>query len=118
MPEFKVCAKVPRIDGTVAEINVTVPAMRKSAWAKLRDEHMAVAREKVVNDAEEFTFERMVSAGAADAANLIAKVATGWDLEDEFNAENLTELEDILPGALTEILGRIDAGLFQGRLGN
>lgn len=117
IPEFKVCAKVPRADGTVAEINVTAEGMRKSAWAKLRDEHMAAARDKA-KDEGEFTFARMVNAGARDAAELISKVAKSWDLEDELTVDNLVELEDVLPGALTAILSDIDAGLFQGRVGN
>lgn len=118
LPQFPVCAKVSRADGTVAEINVTIEGMRKSAWAKLRDEHMTVAREKSKDADGEFTFARMVDAGAQDAAELIAKIAKGWDLEEEFTVDNLVELEDILPGSLTAILAGIDGGLFQGRSGN
>lgn len=53
-----------------------------------------------------------------EAAGLILKAVTAWDMEDAMTVENIVELEDILPGTISATLNKIDGALFQGRLGN
>ncbi|WP_291586940.1 phage tail assembly chaperone [Comamonas sp. UBA7528] len=66
----------------------------------------------------EFSFAGLVSNGVNEAAGLILKAVTAWDMEDAMTVENIVELEDILPGTISATLNKIDGALFQGRLGN
>ncbi len=66
----------------------------------------------------EFSFAGLVSNGVNEAASLILKAVTAWDMEDAMTVENIVELEDILPGTISATLNKIDGALFQGRLGN
>ena len=116
-PAFDMPVKISRADGSVFELTVQVKGMRKSEWAAIRDEHLAMLREKGDKQEGEFSFAKM-GAGAKDAADLITKAATGWDLEDDLTVANIEEMEDIMPGSITAILGAIDAALFHGRAGN
>ena len=66
----------------------------------------------------EFSFAVQVGSGVKELADLIVKAAAGWDLEDALTADNIVELEDLVPGSIQAILTKIDIALFQGRLGN
>lgn len=116
-PEFNMTAKLPRQDGTFIEVTLKLKALRKSEWAKLRDEHIAGLRAGKSEEGE-FTYTHQVVVGVQEAAELLCKVAIGWDLDDEFTPSNLVELEDIMPGAMGTVLANIDAALFHGRVGN
>jgi len=118
VPEFNMTVKVSRPDGTFTEVTLKLKALRKSEWAKLRDEHIASVREAGKAADGEFTFAHQVGIGGQEAAELVCKVATGWDLDDDFTPDNLVELEDIMPSTLGAMLSNIDAALFQGRVGN
>lgn len=118
VPEFNMTVKVSRPDGTYTEVTLKLKALRKSEWAKLRDEHITAILEAGKSVEGEFTFSQQVGIGAKEAAELVYKVATGWDLDDEFTPGNLMELEDLLPSALPTMLTNIDSALFQGRVGN
>lgn len=53
-----------------------------------------------------------------DDADLITKFATGWDLEDDFTAANLVEMEDRYGGFLGAALNAYDRAIYHGRVGN
>lgn len=116
-PLFDMPIKVARADGSTVALTLKVKGMRKSEWAAIRDENLAVLRAKGEQQEGEFSFAKM-GAGAKDAADLITKAATGWDLEDDLTVANIEEMEDIMPGSISAILGAIDAALFHGRSGN
>lgn len=118
-PEFELPAFVPRVGRPDLEVVLKVRGMRKSEWAALRDEHMKMAREGATKDEKaEFSFLAMVENSSKDAACLICKAVAGWQFDEEVTPANLEELEDIAPGAMNVFLQKIDAALFNGRLGN
>lgn len=117
LPSITVPATIERADGSNVVISLTINAVRKSSWAQLRDGHMAELRKNQAEDGE-FSFVKLVNEGAMEAAELVMKVASSWDLEDELTAENLVVMEDILPGSIAVLLGNIDSALLKGRLGN
>lgn len=66
--------------------------------------------------------ERGIEAGVrknlADDAALILNFATGWDLEDDFTADSLADMEDQFSGFLGAALNAYDRAIYQGRVGN
>lgn len=120
-PVFDMPVKIYRIDGTQVEVVFKVKGMKRTDWAALRDaqiESMVAAAEKAVADDGKTTLVDRVTREVDHAVEIILKAATGWSLEEDFNAANLKAMEDLIPGALQETLAKIDIGLFQGRLGN
>lgn len=117
-PTFDLPVSIGRRDGDDVCINLKVKGLRKSAWAAHRDEYLAAVRPEGKPADVEFSFATQVGVGVKELADLIVKAAAGWDLEDALTAENIVELEDLLPGAIQAILTKIDIALFQGRLGN
>lgn len=49
---------------------------------------------------------------------LILKIVKGWELEDEFNADNLDRLLQNYQGAASAIVGKFANELIPARLGN
>ena len=120
-PVFDLPVKIDRIDGTKAEIIFKVNGMKRTDWAALRDaqiESMVAAAEEAAVSEEKFTLVDRVTREVKNAVQIISQAATGWSLEEEFNAENLEAMEDLIPGALQYSLAAIDLALFQGRVGN
>lgn len=117
-PTFDLPVSIARRDGDDVCITLKVKGLRKSAWAVHRDEYLAAVRAEGKAVDAEFSFATQVGVGVKELADLIVKAAAGWDLEDALTAENIVELEDLLPGAIQAMLTKIDIALFQGRLGN
>lgn len=117
-PVFDLPVSIARRDGDDLSITLKVKGLRKSAWATHRDEHLAALRAEGKAVDAEFSFAVQVGSGVKEHADLIVKAAAGWDLEDALTADNIVELEDLVPGSIQAILTKIDIALFQGRLGN
>lgn len=117
-PEFAMPVEIKRRDGALVAIAFTVKGLRKSEWAAHRDAYLKSIRVEAKPEDSEFSFAGLVSNGVNEAADLILKAATGWDLEDAMDVKNIVELEDILPSTISATLNKIDGALFQGRLGN
>lgn len=117
-PTFDLPVSIARRDGDGLSITLKVKGLRKSAWAVHRDEYLAAVRAEGKAVDAEFSFATQVGVGVKELADLIVKAAASWDLEDALTAENIVELEDLLPGAIQAMLTKIDIALFQGRLGN
>ena len=120
-PVFDLPVKIERVDGTKAEITFKVKGMKRTDWAALRDaqiESMFAAATEAANSDEKFTLVDRVTREVKNAVQIISQAATGWSLDEEFSAENLEAMEDMIPGALQTTLSAIDIALFQGRVGN
>ncbi|CAN7521390.1 phage tail assembly chaperone [Acidovorax sp. LjRoot74] len=136
--EFPLTIPVQRLDGVVMELSITFHAFGKKAWTTIKDEFheklradaaaraaalVAPAGDAQAVDAapaepEPIKLAPRVSKGIENDASLVLQIAKGWDLEDEFNAENLQDLEDRFGGALTAIVNAYDKAIYQGQLGN
>lgn len=62
--------------------------------------------------------EAVASLRAKHAAEFIGKIASGWQLEDKFDAASLLHLTDLFPAAPQAILDAYGAALEGRRLGN
>lgn len=120
VPSFDLEVKIKRLDGTETAVTFKAKALRKTEWAGMRDAHLNIAKEaaETTDEPVKFSFTNAVSEDMRKGAELVSKCASGWDLEDEFNAANLIELEDAFGGTLASFLSAYDAAVFHGRLGN
>lgn len=138
---FTMPVTVNTVDGSPIKLTLTCKALRKTEWAKLRDDRQRAAMEAVLSPAPEAEggatesaerspvadalaaiakrgHEANVRDGLARDAETILSFATGWDLEDDFTQENLQALEDEFGGALMAVLHAYDTAIYQGRVGN
>lgn len=59
-----------------------------------------------------------MAATLSQNADYIMRIATGWDLEHEFNRANVVQLCDELPGAAMAMMAQYREAITEGRLGN
>ena len=127
---FPLTVTVKKLDGTEAALTLTCKAIRKTAWAKVRDEHYAkllsenkpaaAERADAAADAEPTgtRLQAIVTQGLQSDAGLVLQFATAWDLSEDLNRDNLQALEDEFGGSMSQIISGFEVAIYQGRLGN
>jgi hypothetical protein len=146
VPDFPVPVTLTLLSGGEAQLTLTCRHLRKTEWAAIRDAHSlagiqsknppkaaeaaeqaddaqgeAQAEHKPFDVAEYFAqngVQKMVKEQLASGAELVMSFATGWDLAEPFNADNLAALEDKHGGAMRQMVSAYDVAIHQGRLGN
>lgn len=112
---------IKRLSGEEVTINFTALALRKTEWAAMRDGFTTQVKPDAQSTAEPvpaFSFVDFVQTDILKSAGLVMQFAKGWDLEDEFSAESLADMEDRFGGSIGVTLQAYDAAIFHGRLGN
>lgn len=122
-PEFPMPVSIRQLGGEPLTVTFTAKALRKTRWAAMRDEILGIVKAAAEDGAEPAPVEKFSYVNAVDGdmrkmADLVMKFASGWDLEDEFSAANLIDMEDRFGGALNAVAQAYDAAIFHGRLGN
>jgi hypothetical protein len=122
-PEFAMPVSIRQLGGDPLTITFTAKALRKTQWAAMRDETLGLTKAEPDEGAEpapaeKFSYLNAVGGDMRKMADLVLKLASGWDLEDEFSAANLIDMEDRFGGALGAVAQAYDAAIFHGRLGN
>lgn len=114
--------EIVNINGGTDAINITYKYRTRLQYAELVDQQIAAAKtlaeSTAPDDAAPKTVVERVSADDAAGADAVLQIAEGWDLDDEFNAANLAQLEDENPGALYAITLAYRAALLDARVKN
>lgn len=127
---FKKTIRLYDVNGKAESLQVEYKFRTRLQFAELMDQR--AAREKEIEDAElaaladaengtpaaAKTFEQSVRDGMAIATSRVLEIAKGWDLADDFNAENLEELEGMFPNALADIQAEYQSALLEARRKN
>lgn len=95
LPDFKLPVKFTMPDGNEGSILFTVRHL------KAKEVQAMYESENIVTDSE-----------------FIMKLATGWDLEEEFNEENAKTLVEFYPGAALALTGSYLSALAGQRVKN
>lgn len=95
LPDFKMPVKMQLQNGETGEICYTVRHLKAS---ELQD---MIQQEKPVSDVE-----------------FIKAIASGWDLEEEFNDENIAELLSLFPMAAASMMEAYTAAMIGARAKN
>lgn len=118
--DFKRKVEIPMLDGgEVAEVEFHFKYRTRTEHAKLIDEHAELVKKKAdIRQDGDFSFERFVGQSLEDDADMIVQMATGWDLDDAFNKENVVELLNKYGGSGQNITAAYRSAIVEGRLGN
>ena len=118
-PTFTAEVQVPRIGGESVPVAFQFRYMDRVAlsamfdrWNKARD----AWAEKAQKDGA--TWEEVTIGEIALQAEQLGEIVTGWDLEDEFSAEAITDLVRTCTGAPKAVVDAFQAAYSPARLGN
>jgi hypothetical protein len=114
---FKHTVKFVMLDGTEATIDVTYKYRTRTEYGAFVDEVAAAAKQDRGSD-EDFSWARVMEKTGASNAEYVMQAVEGWNLDEEFTLENVQQLADELPGAISAIMDTYRNAITQGRLGN
>lgn len=114
---FKSKVNFDLIGGGKAEIEFDFKYKTRSQYALLIDSTEAEPKEKIKKEEELKTSDvyKMVD---EKVCLFILEIAEGWDLSDEFNAENVAKMLDEFPMSKTPIIEKYRDAILDGRLKN
>ncbi len=118
---FKKNIKVPMLDGSEATVEVQYVYRTRTEFGAFVDSMLAKAGVEPASQAEEdvkFSLESALAKTRDTNASYIREIALGWNLDEEFNVENIRQLCDEVPGAALAIIDSYRVAVSEGRLGN
>lgn len=113
---FKRKITIDLLDGTKGDVEFSFIYRTRSEYAVLMDKTLAAeaGAEVPKNETAAQAFER-IGAGTVD---FILSIADGWDLEEEFNAENVKTLIDTYPAITVAASENYRMAILEGRAKN
>jgi D-aminopeptidase len=118
---FKHNIKVMLPEGEEGTVEMVYLYRTRTEFGKFIDELFAeakVASTARTEDEIASSLEEALSKTRDTNADYILKVAQGWNLESEFNRENVAQLCDELPGVALAIINTYRTAISEGRVGN
>lgn len=112
---FKRKVTITLLDDSTADIELTFKYKTRTEYAKLLDEVMK--QDKVDDNKTESAVDIFKRLGAG-TVEFLMKIVEGWDLDDEFNKSNVSELIDKFPAAANEITEAYRIAILEGRTKN
>lgn len=113
---FKKSVSFPMLDGTTGVIEVSYKYRTRTEFGQFIDALMEAAGKTPSSD--KFSMADLMEKTAGANADYIMQVVDGWDVDAEFTRENVQQLSDEVPAAVTAIMDGYRAAVTEGRLGN
>lgn len=116
---FKRKVEFAMLDGTVGVIEVEFKYRTRTEFGRMIDELLETAKASTdaPADVKAEMFELMSRTTEANA-DYVLQIAQGWNLDEEFNRENIQQLGDEIPAAVAAIMADYRSAVTEGRLGN
>ncbi|MEM5384138.1 phage tail assembly chaperone [Paraburkholderia phymatum] len=114
---FKHVVKFPMLDGSEAAIEVTYKYRTRKEFGAFIDEVFAASKEERPAE-DEFSWAALMEKTGSANADYVMQAVEGWNLDEPFTRENVQQLADELPAAITAIMDSYRNAITQGRLGN
>jgi hypothetical protein len=115
---FKQEVSFLRLDGEEVTIEISYKYRTRSQYAELLDEILEPVEQKKSKKDEVLKVAEMLKQQDVSTVEFMLKIADGWDLEDEFNKENLTALLNEFPSAAKAINETYRITILEGRVKN
>ena len=113
---FKKVISVDMLDGTKGSFEVTYIYRTKVEFGAFLDK--MYQNTDVKPDSDKGANELVMEMTRDSNAEYIMQVIEGWNLDHEFNLENVQQLCSELPGAANAIMSTYRAAIIEGRLAN
>ncbi|NLZ12370.1 MAG: hypothetical protein GX086_13715 [Alcaligenaceae bacterium] len=114
---FKHTVKFKMLDGSEASIEVDFAYRTRKEFGQFIDEIFAQSKEERPAD-DDFSWSALMEKTGSANAEYVMKAVKGWNLDEPFTKENVEQLADELPAAITAIMDTYREAVTQGRLGN
>jgi hypothetical protein len=113
---FKRTVKIQQLDESFVTIELDFKYRTRTEYAELIDTILKPKDGKKAKD--DISFADTIKELGEGTIDFILQICNGWDLEDEFNRENVAILVDQFPSASTEISDAYRLAILEGRIKN
>ncbi|MNS19688.1 hypothetical protein D3C72_514110 [compost metagenome] len=114
---FKRTVRFKMLDGTEGAIEVTYKYRTRTEFGRFIDEVFAASKEERPAE-DDFSWAALMEKTGGANADYIMQAIEGWNLDEPLTHENVQQLADELPAAVTAIMDAYREAVTQGRLGN
>jgi hypothetical protein len=115
---FKKTVTFPMLDGTTGRIECQYKYRTRKEFGVFIDTILEAAGQTVKADDEKFSMAALMEKTAGSNADYVMQVLDSWDLDEELSHENVEQLADEVPAAVTAIMETYRIAVSEGRLGN
>ncbi|MEP6587508.1 MAG: phage tail assembly chaperone [Polaromonas sp.] len=115
---FKSNVQFPMLDGTTGSISISYRYRTRREFGKFIDALLEAAGETPKLDDEKFSMAALMEKTAGNNADYILQVVEGWDVEADLTHENVQQLADELPAAVSAIMEQYRAAITDGKAKN
>jgi Phage tail assembly chaperone len=115
---FKRNLEFTNLQGVKSTIEFDFIYRTRKQYGELMDEITTEVKGKKSDDDKSKTYAATIADVDKREADALLKIATGWDLEEPYNAENLSLLIDSFQGSQQIIFDAYRAACLEGRLKN
>jgi hypothetical protein len=117
---FKHKVKAKMLDGEMGVVEMTYRYRTRTEFGEFLDKLFEDARNARAPDDDDIiaTVTDALKKTKETNADYILKIAEGWNLDAEFNRDNIGQLCDEYPGIALAIINDYRAAITEGRLGN
>ena len=119
---FKKLVKVPLLDGTEGQIEVTFKYRTRKEFGAFIDKITSAAREagKIAEPTEDkpFSLEELMDKTAGANAEYVMDVVEAWNLDVPLGKAAVEQLADEIPAAVNIIMETYRIAVTEGRVGN
>lgn len=117
---FKTKVSFPLLDGEIGVIEVSYIYRTRTEFGTLIDGLMTDAgvASGATEEDQKFSLAEALEKTRDTNAEYILKVADGWNLDEPFNHDTVSQLCDEIPAAALAIMNTYRTAITEGRLGN
>jgi hypothetical protein len=115
---FKKTVTFPMLDGTTGRIECQYKYRTRKEFGVFIDAILEAAGQTVKSDDEKFSMAALMEKTAGSNADYVMQVLDNWDLDEELSHDNVEQLADEIPAAVTAIMETYRLAIAEGRLGN
>ena len=119
---FKRQLSFDMVDGSKGSMEVLYKYRTRKEFGALMDELSAQSKAKNEDKSkpgdEDFSLAQMINTIGENNVEYILKIAEGWNLDVEFDADSVQQLCDECPAASNAIMETYRAVVMEGRTGN
>ncbi len=118
---FKSVVKFPMLEGGEGTVEISFIYRTRSEFGLLIDGLMddaGVEQSGSGDDAQKFSLAEALERTKETNAKYIMQVCDGWNLDVDFNEQNVEQMCDEVPAAALAIMNTYRSAVTEGRLGN
>lgn len=115
---FKKTAEFTSLEGELLEVNMTFKYRTRKEFGEFFDKMFAESGQSAPKTVDAAYMTELMSRSGSKNVDYLLDIATGWNLDIEFNRASVEQMCDEMPGAAAAIMQAYYTAITEGRVKN